>query len=341
MRLHSKFLMIYVGALAVVSCAIPPTRPPKPETTIDKPDKPDAPAESVPTPPLMPEIRPTLPTPQPEPSPPIPAKPPTPPSAPTTPPIPVAWLPASLTVLRETQAVPGGIAWIALHSQSRTPPKIIYQQQRVLVLRDEYQWVALVGLPLDAKLGRHTVSDQQTGKYYHFSVKDKKYKTQRLKVKKRTVDLPRIQRERALIKAALATPWRATAASPLPLMQPVKGRFSSSFGLRRYFNGKPGNPHTGLDIAVQQGTPVAASAAGIVVNTGHYFFTGNTVLIDHGQGVVTLYAHLHTMVVSPGDFLEKGQTIGTVGKTGRVTGPHLHWSVSLNQTMIDPKLVMQ
>jgi murein DD-endopeptidase MepM/ murein hydrolase activator NlpD len=250
-------------------------------------------------------------------------------------------LPASLVALRDTPAVPGGIAWISLHSQSDTPPNITYQQQRVVVLRDEQRWVALVGIPLSAKLGQHAVIDQQTGESYQFQVKEKKYKIQRLKVKKRKVDLQRIQQERELIKAALATPWRATSTSPLPLMQPVKGRFSSSFGLRRYFNGQRRNPHTGLDIAAPQGTPVAAPAAGKVVNTGHYFFTGETVLIDHGQGVVTLYAHLDTVAVSPGDIVEKRQIIGKVGKTGRVTGPHLHWSVSLNQTMIDPKLVMQ
>jgi murein DD-endopeptidase MepM/ murein hydrolase activator NlpD len=321
-----KFLIIGLCALVSVSCAIPrspePQTEPEPSTEIDKP-QPPAPTVSVP-PPSEPSE-------------------PTPPERPTVVlrPPPVAQLPASLVSLRDKTIVPGGIAWVSLSSQSETPPEIMYQQRRVMVLRDEEQWVALVGIPLSAKLGKHAVIDQQTGKRYSFQVKYKKYKTQRLKVKKRQVNLQRIKRERKLIRAALATPWQTTSTSPLPLMQPVQGRFSSSFGLRRYFNGQRRNPHTGLDIAAPQGTPIAAAAAGKVLNIGDYFYTGNTIIIDHGQSVVTLYAHLNTIAVETDQMVERGEIIGTVGKTGRVTGPHLHWGVSLNNTMIDPMLVME
>jgi hypothetical protein len=260
--------------------------------------------------------------------------------------LPATSLPDSLTSLSRTSAVPGGIAWVPLPYQAAQPPAIIYRQQRVLVLRDPQQWVALVGVPLDARVGLHRVTDQKTGQHYTFNVVDKRYKTQHIKLKnKRQVnpnaqDLKRIQRETQLIKAALASPWRATTTSPLPLTQPVSGRLSSAFGLRRYFNGQARKPHSGLDIAAPRGRPVIAAAAGIVVNTGHYFFNGKSVFIDHGQGVVTFYGHLNSIMVTSGQTVARGEPIGTVGKTGRATGPHLHWGVSLNNALIDPNLVM-
>jgi murein DD-endopeptidase MepM/ murein hydrolase activator NlpD len=269
------------------------------------------------------------------------------PIQPTSPPLLIAQLPKTLQSLSQTVAVPGGIAWISLYTPTETPPKLLYQDKPVVVLRDQNKWVALVGVPLNAKTGLHSVIDQQTQQRYTFTVKAKKYDVQRIQLKnKRHVtpnkqDLERIIRESKVIKAALKSPWRATATSPLPLKQPVSGRFSSPFGLRRYFNGKRRNPHTGLDIAAPLGTPIKAPAAGQVVNTGDYFFTGNTIIIDHGQGVVTLYGHLDQISVSTGDTVETGDIIGHVGKTGRATGPHLHWGVSMNQTMVDPKLIMQ
>jgi hypothetical protein len=334
----------------------PPVLPTIPEQEVTLPNtKPSAsipsvsPSEPVSPPvvrvePEKPSVRPTepvLPT-----KPVVPVKPPkkktqTKPSA-------ALRLPVSLKKkLSKRLAVPGGIAWVPLGIKGAIAPHITYKQRRVLVLHDGQQWIALIGIPLKAKVGRHSVVNKKTGKRYTFKVKSKKYKTQHIKLKnKRYVyptgkDLKRIRRERQLIKSAFASPWRIKSTAPLPLMQPVRGRLSSPFGLRRFFNGQPRNPHTGLDIAVRQGTPIAAAASGRVLKTGHYFYTGKTVIIDHGQNLLTLYGHLNTITVSPGQRVKKGHKIGTVGKTGRATGPHLHWSVSLNQTLIDPKLVME
>lgn len=260
-----------------------------------------------------------------------------------TPPFPV-----SLASLRYTSPVPGGIALISLPSQGHGVPKIFYHQRQVLVLREASQWVAVIGIPLNAQIGPHRVIDQQTRRSYTFQVISKKYPTQHITLKKSKRKTPpnpqlleRIRKEAEIINAALATPWRATSTFLLPLKKPARGRWTGTFGSQRYFNGERRNPHRGVDIAVPLGTPVLASADGKVINTGHYFFNGKTILIDHGQGVVTMYCHLNDIEVTVGQSIQRGQVIGTSGKTGRATGPHLHWSVSLNNTMVDPKLVME
>lgn len=249
----------------------------------------------------------------------------------------------SATPLPYAPVVPGGLAWIPLSSQSSTPPPIFYNQHRVVVVPSQQQWVALVGIPLDAHLGQHTVIDQHTATSYSFQVVNKNYKTQRLKFKgkgqaTKPEVLQRIQREIEIIKAVLATPWRPTATPLWPLVQPVHGRISGTYGLRRYINGEPRKPHSGIDIAVPLGTAVNAAAEGIVINTGNYFFSGNTIFLDHGQGMITMYGHLSSIAVQERQFVSSGQIIGKVGQTGRATGPHLHWAVSLNNTMVDPML---
>ncbi len=152
--------------------------------------------------------------------------------------------------------------------------------------------------------------------------------------------LSRHLRERKQSARVMAT-WTEPVPASLQLHQPVPGVRSSSFGLRRFFNGQSRNPHGGMDIAAPVGTPVKAAAPGVVIDTGDYFFNGNTVWVDHGAGLLTMYCHLDRIRARVGQRVRTGDVIGTVGKTGRVTGPHLHWSVCLNRTMVDPALFLK
>lgn len=153
------------------------------------------------------------------------------------------------------------------------------------------------------------------------------------------VALERIGKERAAMRDARAE-VDCSRLPQLPLLLPAEGRVSGVFGSRRVLNGQPRSRHFGLDIAAPQGTPIKAADGGIVRLARHdLFFTGHTIILDHGLGLFTLYAHLHELSVTQGQSVQRGDVIGSIGATGRVTGAHLHWAVYLNFTAIDPALV--
>jgi len=256
--------------------------------------------------------------------------------------------PAPVALPRESR-VPGGIAILDLGDGETAPGTVVFNGHRTPVLRTPDGWVALVGIPLDAKPGPQTASwqlaDDEEPHPLEFSVGPKQYAEQRLKVANRRhvdpskEDLERIAEERKRIDAALGT-FTAELEPVFALQAPVAGRRSSSFGLRRFFNDQPRNPHSGMDIAAATGTPVRSPAPGRVVEAGDFFFNGKTVFVDHGQGLVTMYCHLSRIDVKPGDEVDTGSVLGLVGATGRVTGPHLHWGVALNRALVDPALFL-
>lgn len=243
--------------------------------------------------------------------------------------------------------VPGGIAVINLDNSFDKTSKVFFNKKRVLVKRNNTGWQAFVGLPLKIKVGSHKISiidSDGNKKYKKFTVINKEYETRHITIKnKRMVsptkkDIERHYKEKPLIVAALKK-WSNNNNIQTNFILPVEGRFSSIFGLKRIYNKqKRIRRHTGLDIAAPQGTNIKSPANGVVIRTGSYFFTGNTVFIDHGQGLITMYCHLNKTRVKAGQKLVQGESIGTVGMTGRVSGPHLHWVVSLNNTKVDPKL---
>ena len=255
---------------------------------------------------------------------------------------------ASAVVLPKHNPVPGGIALVELAGESEQAPTVHFNDKRILVVKNEKKpgrWLAVTGIPLETDPGKHSlkVSWAEQSSSESFKVKKHKYKTQHITIKnKRKVspnkqDMERITKEKGNIVAALKH-WSDDPTLENAFVLPVSGRLSSPFGLRRYFNKKPRKPHSGIDIAAPEGTPIVAPLAGTIIDTGDYFFNGNSIFIDHGMGLVTMYCHMSKTKVKVGDRVEQGQEIGAIGKTGRVTGPHLHWAVSLNDARVDPGL---
>ena len=216
----------------------------------------------------------------------------------------------------------------------------------MLITELDGQWIALVGIPLSTKPGTHYITVKaETGasSRQQFAVENKDYPEQRLTLKNKQMvnpnaaNLARIKADRIPINKALAT-WSNQQQIDTDFIAPVDGRLSSLFGLKRFFNDQPRNPHSGLDIAAPSGTPIKAPAPALVIETGNFYYNGNTVFLDHGQGLITGYFHMTEIKVKPGQRVYRGETLGTVGETGRVTGPHLHWNVYLNRTKVDPAL---
>jgi len=250
-------------------------------------------------------------------------------------------------VAPRNSAVPGGVHVTNLRPADGDQPSATFNGKPVLVVRQAGYWRAIVGIPLSAEPGKATIEvshPKSKDTAIVFDILPKKYSVQQLKVPPNQVNLSpedeaRVTRETEKVRAALDA-FTAQAPSTLRLEQPVPGRRSSSFGLRRVFNGESRNPHSGMDIAAPTGTPVKAPLAGRVVDVGNYFFNGNNVIVDHGMGLVTMYCHLSKIRVEVGQELKRGEVLGDVGATGRVTGPHLHWGVSLNGAMVDPALFL-
>jgi murein DD-endopeptidase MepM/ murein hydrolase activator NlpD len=246
-----------------------------------------------------------------------------------------------------SSAAPGRVARVQLGSADPAP-RVYLDGRRLMVRREKGEWIALAGIPLSAK-ARSTLPveiDYGGGRreVRKLPIVAWKYRTQHLSVPADQAELPpeqfaRYQEQRVHFAQVLSTFTEAGPAD-LALLQPVPGPRSGSFGLRRVINGNARSPHGGLDIAAPEGTPVAAARAGRVVDAGEYLFLGRTLVLDHGQGLLTLYAHLSAIDVAPGDAVATGAPIGKVGMTGRATGPHLHFSVYLNATSVDPALFL-
>lgn len=236
--------------------------------------------------------------------------------------------------------VPGGVAVVEL-GPSATAPKATYQGKPVLVVKEQDNWLAIVGIPLTVKPGNERISSG--GRSLPFIVGYKKYPEQRITLKNKSqvnpdpAQLKRIEGELAVQLKAYRS-FSPNLPSNLVLDKPVNGPLSSKFGVRRFFNGEERNPHSGLDFAVPAGTPIKTPANGKVILVGNYFFNGNTVFVDHGQGFISMFCHMSKIDVKVGQQLGRGTVVGKVGATGRATGPHMHWNVSLNDARVDPAI---
>ena len=208
---------------------------------------------------------------------------------------------------------------------------------------------ALLGIDLESKVGKRRIqvtAEEATGAARTtaktIQVRSGKFPTQKLKVAPAYVEPPeselaRIAADREKVRAVYAAPDTARRFEkqflrPLPSASPS----SSRFGVRRVFNDQPRSPHDGVDLAAPEGKPVVAAAPAIVALAEELYFSGNTVILDHGAGLFTTYLHLSAIDVRPGDAVLAGQRIGAVGATGRATGPHLHWGARLHKARVNP-----
>jgi len=241
-------------------------------------------------------------------------------------------------------AWPGGIAFIDLGPAEGTTPEIEYNGKRVLVTRDDGRWRAAVGVPLDTPAGTAAVT-MADGTQRRFDVAEHAYREQHLTVAPGFVslseeNLTRVGKERKIIDAALNN-FRDASLDGIDLLLPVDGPRSSSFGSRRFFNDEARSPHKGMDIAATSGTAILTPRDGVVTATGDYYFNGNTLIVDHGQGSTPLDCHPGEPGADAGQVVETGDTLGAVGATGRVTGAHLHFGTYLNGTAVDPALLIE
>jgi murein DD-endopeptidase MepM/ murein hydrolase activator NlpD len=241
-------------------------------------------------------------------------------------------------VLLEVE-LPSAVAFIAGEAFSR--PVRFYPTDRPAA------WRGLVGIDLNTKPGRYGVALVATGAEgqklvheYALDVQPKTFDARRLTVDTAFVNPPesvvdRIQREARRLNEIFQTATTDMLWSG-KFVVPVPGDPTSSFGRRSIFNGQPRSPHGGTDFRAGAGTPIKAPNGGRVVLSDEHYFSGNVVTLDHGWGLYSYFAHLSQRLVQEGEMVHAGQVIGHVGATGRVTGPHLHWAVRLNNALVDP-----
>jgi murein DD-endopeptidase MepM/ murein hydrolase activator NlpD len=258
-----------------------------------------------------------------------------------------AQVPGPASALPQARSTPGGVSLVALGPAPHRP-QASAGGVPLMVVGGPDGWTAVVGIALSASPGegrlRWSAAEGGAPRELSYAIQPYRYAEQRLTVAPGHVDLSpenlaRHERERSHQARVIAT-FSPHWPDQLRMQPPVAGPRSSSFGLRRVFNGQARNPHSGMDIAAPTGTPVLAPLAGRVIDTGDYFFNGQTVWLDHGAGLLSMVCHLSAIDVRVGDQLQPGDRLGAVGATGRVTGPHLHWSVSLNRVMVDPALFL-
>lgn len=262
--------------------------------------------------------------------------------------------PSATISLAPARAPQGSVVRVTVTSPVPLVAPVLADGDRKIPLEPAGQdrWDALLGVDFEAAPGARRIlieSESAGGRTAAASVElqvvTRKFALQRLRVDPRFLEpppgeLPRIEREREAFVRAFASsrPGRLWAA---PFRRPVAGKLRENFGARRVYNGKTHSRHAGRDVAAPQGAPVTASAAGCVVLAGDFYFSGGSVVLNHGDGLFTMYFHLSRLDVKEGDAVETGQRIGAVGATGRATGPHLHWAARLSGARIDPAALLK
>ncbi len=246
----------------------------------------------------------------------------------------------------------GGVVFLKITKTDNDEPEVKWMNKEITLLyrSDKKIYEGFIAADLEQKPGTYnldlTFKPSGIKKQLKIKVADKDYGVRRItiaddsKVNLNEKDLARATKESAVMNKL----WGASIIAPFwdtPFIMPLDSKIVGTFGRRSIINDQPRSPHTGVDMRGKKGTPVKASNDGIVVLTGDHFFTGNTVVIDHGAGIMSMYFHLDKINVKKSDKISRGEILGTVGSTGRATGPHLHWGVRVDGLRIDPESLVE
>ena len=239
----------------------------------------------------------------------------------------------------DQQLYPGDVILVPLQN-SEMNSEFYYNENLVTIVRENNKSYLLFGIPYNSSAGTNSFvfNAQAYKKIITLNIEQNKFGTQNIKInkykKKSQKLLDRIYSEKTEIMKAKKIKYNHYP--DINFMIPVEGIVTGVYGTQRYYNGKKGNYHNGHDIAAETGTPIYSPSSGKVILTGDYYYNGRFVMINHGNNLISIFLHMDDIYVSEGEIINKGEPIGTVGNTGLSTGPHLHWSVLLNNTYIDP-----
>jgi murein DD-endopeptidase MepM/ murein hydrolase activator NlpD len=241
---------------------------------------------------------------------------------------------------------PGGIIAKEI-SHKEYEQDLFLNGNRLVRWRNDDNFYLIYGIPYDTETGQNnfkvTDKDYKILKNININVKDKEFKIQKIKVNKKYVEpskksIEKIKKDK--FKLTNARKIWLNNNPDLDFIPPAKGIITGVFGTKRFYNGIEGRYHNGYDIAADIGTPILAPSSGKIILTGDFFFNGKTIYLDHGRGLKSIMIHLNEIFVKDNDYVKKGQIIGTIGTTGKSTGPHLHWSVLMNNTYVDPEMLL-
>ena len=237
---------------------------------------------------------------------------------------------------------PGGIINLEIFNLTFPKPN----KDQLLCQESLNSWRIIQPIPLSYnKNNLKLYIDEENFK--EFKIINKVYRVSKIQINQQKFihpskkDNERAAMELALMNKAFTSYSNKRFFSDLSMQWPVEGIISSEFGVRRFINGNQRNPHLGTDIFADIGTKIVAPLEGKVILVGNFFYRGNVIFIDHGNGLISSYSHLSEILVKKGDFITKNELIGKVGKSGRVTGPHLHWQVTLKGIHIDPEIFLR
>ena len=240
----------------------------------------------------------------------------------------------------------GDLGLIRIRVQKNELPSVKWREKDIHLVQDgdKSSWIGFLAVDLFQEPGFYTGIVKVEGKEQEFSfqikVLLKDYGTRRLSLPKKMVDPDSETLKRVKIESEkMAALWEAQGGYPVwegPFLRPVPGKVIGTFGRKSVINDQPRSPHSGVDMRGRKGSPVKAANHGKVILTGDHFFSGKSIVLDHGGEILSMYFHLDKILVKTGDMVEKGQIIGLIGSTGRATGPHLHFGVRIDGARIDP-----